>query len=236
MTEDNLASRFIIRSDPRVDRLIFDLPQTWWSRPYEYSWALSFCRPIDKVLDAGCGISHPLKYALADRAGKVYACDLDQRILSRELILEDMVNDFGAGAVDSFDRSYFGRVEHIKASMFDLPLGDKSIDRVLCISVIEHLADRFNRMPGLFSLPGLGAILPAGIQRSLKEFSRIVKDDGLVVMTLDHPTINLKYFRNAVARAGLCFAGPVDFAILGDALYSEQHKLRCFRAVLKKNK
>ena len=64
---DQYATRFIRQSDPQTSKLIFKLPSTWWSRPYEYAWADKFVEPGDTVLDAACGIAHPFKFYLADK-------------------------------------------------------------------------------------------------------------------------------------------------------------------------
>lgn len=110
------VSRFFVNSDARREKLIYDLPESWWSRPYEYEWCTNFISPHDVVLDAACGISHPLKFYLAGFSDEVYACDLDARILSREAILQNIAGGYrsrsgtaGGGETDNKSTSGPGR-------------------------------------------------------------------------------------------------------------------------------
>jgi hypothetical protein len=75
-----LDSRFFRIDDDKTGFFVYNLPQTWWSRKYEYKWVEKFARPGDIVLDAASGVFHPLKFFLADRCKKVYACDIDEDI------------------------------------------------------------------------------------------------------------------------------------------------------------
>jgi ubiquinone/menaquinone biosynthesis C-methylase UbiE len=88
-------------------------------------------------------------------------------------------------------------------------------DRVFCISVLEH-------MP------------PADRAAALREFARIVRPDGLVVLTMDHPLVDLGEFVRLVAAAGLRFVGDVRLHVPPDALASPDRRLRCFRALLQR--
>ena len=93
------TSRFVTRGDQRLDHLILPLHKTWWSRPYEYAWASRFADGADTVLDAACGVEHPFKFFLLDRCREVHACDIDERILSRERTLRELRSVFGNDAV-----------------------------------------------------------------------------------------------------------------------------------------
>ncbi|MDQ0284947.1 ubiquinone/menaquinone biosynthesis C-methylase UbiE [Desulfofundulus luciae] len=208
-------SRFFLRNDPRIEQLVFPLPPYWWSRFYEYEWARQFCEPADVALDAGCGICHPFKFYLADVCREVHACDIDERILSPGAILSDILKDFGYDAARFFPMKYFKRISYVKASITDLPYEDKKFDKIYCISVIEHLPLK-------------------DIMLSLKEFRRTLKDDGLLLLTLDYPSVDLAFLRSVLYETGLAFAGDVSFELSENALYSETYGLYCFRAVLRK--
>ncbi|HNT34383.1 MAG TPA: class I SAM-dependent methyltransferase [bacterium] len=235
MNDDPEVSRFFRRTDPHEDRFVFDLPKSWWSRPYEYAWAASFAQESDTALDAACGICHPLKFHLSDTCRVVHACDLDERILSPEAIKKDIISDFGDSALDTLPTRYFDKISYAQASILSLPYADESFDKIYCISVLEHLRDFGNRYPlaDLF-LSRLSSFLPYQIGGALKEFRRVLRDQGRVILTFDYPKINLGYLNRAVIRAGLDFVRRPDFTLPDDALQDPKGQLYCFRTVLRK--
>lgn len=94
---ENLSvSRFIRNDDLHLDS-IWDIPlrKSWWSRPHGYAWTMQFAAPDLVVLDAACGVSHPLKWYLADTCKETWACDTDPRIASREAIIQETYDDLG---------------------------------------------------------------------------------------------------------------------------------------------
>ncbi len=210
---DPTVSRFVRIGDPSTREFVFPLPTTWWSRGHEYPWAVQFATSEHTVLDAACGISHPLKFALAQRCRATFACDLDPRILDEQAIVADIQNDFGAAIAAAFDRRVLDRIDRACCSITASPYRDGQFDRVFCISVLEHMstADR-------------GA--------ALREFARILAPQGMVVLTMDHPLVDLDEFTAAVAAAGLRFVGDVHTHVPVDALWSDACRLRCFRALL----
>ena len=208
---DPLTSRFFRRPDAQTRRLVFDLPAAWWSRGYEYAWAAGFCRPGDVVLDAGCGLSHPFKFHLADHCRTVYACDHDERILSPGEIQAAVAADFGPDV--RLPARYLKLVAYTKASLTDLPFPDRHFDRIYCLSVLEHLP-----------APDTAA--------ALKEMARLVKGDGLIVLTFDYPAINPVHLSKIVPFLGLRYAGGVSLAMPDDAVSGGG--LHCYRAVLQK--
>ncbi|MDQ6422465.1 class I SAM-dependent methyltransferase [Paenibacillus sp. LHD-117] len=215
--EDRRSSRFFVAGDASADTFLFKLPPTWWSRPYEYEWAKEFVRQDNVVLDAACGISHPFKFVLSELCREVHACDIDPRITSPDEIVLDIENDFGAEAARQFPRSYLNIIRFCRANLASLPYGDRTFDRIFCISVLEHL--------------DFGTML-----RSFHEFRRILKDDGKLVVTFDYPIIQFDALRAALADAGLVFASDVYYEMPDDALYSDLYGVRlfCFRAVFGK--
>lgn len=211
---DKYASRFITKSDAQIDSMIFKLRSTWWSRFYEYAWAASFTEPEATVLDAACGISHPFKFYLADNCADVYACDIDERILHPGAIIREITDDLGYEAAQSIYPGYFERIHFSQANLAQLPYSENMFDTIFCISVLEHL-----------DLPTL--------QSALQEFNRILKQDGLIILTFDYPVINLNLLQTVIKQQGLSFYGAVDFTLPADAIAG--YGLNCFRAVLAKS-
>ena len=72
------------------------------------------------------------------------------------------------------------------------------------------------------------------VELALREFRRVLKDDGLVVLTFDYPRIDLKYFDYLARRLDFEFAGGIDYGIPDNALHWDTRDLRCFRALLRK--
>ena len=96
----------------------FQIPSSWWSRVYEYPWALQFA--TGTAADMGAGwMDRPFKDMLSRHCDTVYAFDLDARLL--ELKAPDnvklIVKDFTKNM-----RHYY-----------------KKFDRVFCISVLEDV-------------------------------------------------------------------------------------------------
>ena len=71
-------NRYFTREDGNIGAIDnFRIPRVWWSRPYEYSFALSHVNEDDTVLDVGCGLEHPFKHALGNRCKKTVAIDIN---------------------------------------------------------------------------------------------------------------------------------------------------------------
>jgi SAM-dependent methyltransferase len=211
---DPTVSRFVRRSDASSEHCLYRLPATWWSRGREYAWALKFTGPEHRVLDAACGIEHPLKFLLADRCRHVVATDLDERLAAPDAILAAVAaaapgdNDALGFAARQLPRLTLDRV-----GIDAMPYRDGSFDRVFCISVLEHLP-------------------PAVRTAALREFARVLAPGGLAVLTMDHPLVDLDAFAADADQAGLRFAGDVRRQLPADALWSPEYRLHCFRALL----
>ena len=250
------TSRFFRVDDSHDDQFIFDLPQpSWWSRPYEYAWASKFCESSDVALDAACGVEHPFRFFLLDHCREAYACDIDGRILESAKVLQAIENSFGKGAAAGLPQRYLNNIHYVQSPLTSLPYPDKMFDKIYCLSVLEHLHDLFNRHPVMWHLGIFRRFLRREIWLSLEQFKRILKDDGLIILTFDYPGvalghfrkhvsmvglrlkysgINLGYFKEAASSLGLTFAGDSSFEIPKSAVYSPRHRLYCFRAVLRK--
>ncbi|GGI45227.1 SAM-dependent methyltransferase [Paenibacillus marchantiophytorum] len=213
----HLQSRFILASDPSVQELVYPLPETWWSRPYEYAWCTSFMNEHDIALDAACGVPHPFKFALGQRCQEAYACDWDARIHSEQSILDAVRTEINEEAVELIKAIDYKRTRFTQSSITHLPYADDFFDKIYCISVVEHMDLTDMRL-------------------ALKEFRRTLKADGYLLLTLDFPTIDLTMFRTLVQETGLAFAYDAQFELPADALYNDiWGRLYCFRAVLKRN-
>ena len=187
---DKYYSRFIKRSDLQTYNMILKLRSSWWSRPYEYAWAASFVEPGTTVLDAACGISHPLKFYLADHCANVYACDIDERIIHPNSILQEIADDLGQEAAHSIHPGYFDQIHFDQTDLAQLPYSTGTFDTIFCISVLEHL-----------ELPTL--------QAALREFNRTLKTDGQIILTFDYPQIDLTLLGTIIQQEGLSFYGSV---------------------------
>ncbi|MEN6350454.1 MAG: methyltransferase domain-containing protein [Syntrophomonas sp.] len=212
------TSRFFTFDDPQLKTAILELPAIWWSRPYEYAWACSFAKNNHTVLDAGCGLCHPFKYYLCNLCSKVYACDLDERLLSKSEVLMDMLDVFGNDTLD-FPVSYLEQPILSIQDISKTSYGSAMFDRIFCISVLEHLPQEV-----LF--------------KTLLEFKRILKKKGLMVITIDYPYLNLDTFNHMLKKAGLLYADQVDFQLPDNALTTDlfpEHPggLYSFRALIK---
>lgn len=210
------VSRFFVTSDARREKLIYDLPESWWSRPYEYEWCTNFISPHDTVLDAACGISHPLKFYLAAFSSEVYACDIDARIVSREAMIQDITLDIGPEAARLVQARRTDNLHLTQADLTRLPYADSSFDTIFCISVLEHLSLEDSVL-------------------AVREFHRTLNGEGLLVLTFDYPTVDLALMNDVLLQSGFQYWGETDFELPGDAVRTEQWGgLNCFRAVLKK--
>lgn len=163
-------------SDKHIDELegVALDPGFWWSRRYEYAFALEGVTSKDVVLDAACGDIHPLKFALGDIC-KTHVCDIVQVPMS-----------------DKYEFAW--------ANLCNLPYKDKTFTKVFCISVLEH-------MP------------PDEIELAVKEFKRVLKAKGKLVLTVDYPTCDLEHLYSALKDAGFKVGKINDD--MTDAVYSD---------------
>ncbi|WP_282154912.1 methyltransferase domain-containing protein [Cytobacillus gottheilii] len=210
------TSRFFKENDNNSEHFVFKLPDNWWSRYYEYEYASQFINDHDVCLDAACGIEHPLKFYMSENCKETYACDIDDRVLNHDLMRQEMQTVYGEDP--GLEAIHFDKIHFQHANLIHLPYEQRKFDKIFCISVLEHL--------------------PKGdIARALKEFNTTLKDDGLIILTFDFPTIELDYLMTCIEEAGLAFAGEVDTNLYDDSLHTATWGgLCCFRAVLRKEK
>jgi SAM-dependent methyltransferase len=117
-------SGFFKQPDPNIKELAgYRLPSDWWSRPWEYAWAIQYAASNQVVADMGCGwMYRPFKDALANICHFVYAVDADKRLHEQERA---------------------GNMAFVTADITKEVFGiqDGQLDRVFCISVLEDLGD-----------------------------------------------------------------------------------------------
>jgi SAM-dependent methyltransferase len=200
-------------SDPQqVTILGYEVPPEWWSRIYEYPWAISYV-DLDRamkhniVADMGCGYEQrPLKDILSEICVQVYAVDNNAALLNLQARdnLQFIVADF---------------TQRIDA------IPDGSLDRVYCISVLEELTA--DRMPA--ALAEFGRCLkPGGLC--------ILTVD--VQYDMDKPTpicggVDLDALRSAIQGSGLALRAEWD-TDKTNAVVGEGFNLCCFHCVVVK--
>ncbi len=128
-----------------------------WSRQIEWPWVLrngEFDRGM-RVLDVGGGWS-VLKFALAQRGCTVCCIDIDWESLVRAQPAIQEINRFC---------NYTTPIIQQVADVRNIPLPDNTFDRVVCVSVLEHVPD--------------------GHVKGLNEMLRVLKPGGHLLLTLD---------------------------------------------------
>lgn len=142
---------------------------------------------------------------------------------------------FGVDAGHNFPAKYFKNIHYTQASLLNLPYQDKYFDKIYCISVLEHLEDDLNPfLIPVIDFSALSETIKHDIYHAIKEFKRVLKDDGLMILTFDYPSINLQYLSNIIADLNLDFAGNTKYELPDNAVYCAQWDLYCFKAVVRK--
>ncbi len=207
---DRLTSRYFTTDDLRWEQCIYHISLDWWSRLYEYPWAASFCNSDLTVLDAGCGVGHHFKFYLAQTCKEVHACDLDSCILNEKLIIDGIKESFNYD-VTSLNQ----KINYQCCDLNQMKYPDNYFDRIFCISVLEHCE-------------------PGEVVNILTGFKRLLKTDGLIVLTFDVPTNNLlDVITQNLETLNLTLAGDLLLERPENAIYNKTWELYCFRMVLK---
>lgn len=194
----DLISRWITTEDKKMTKMDdFEIPQEWWSRPYEYKFCSQFLKKNDVILDGACGIEHPFKYYASKRVKKCYAIDQDTRILGLQ---ETKSLEF----------------RHMDLINLDKEFPENFFDKIFCISVLEHIVPVQN------------------IKIILENFKKLIKPDGYIVLTIDHPFLGTEHFVNYVNASKLIFASEADYKKPKNVLRAGHSGLKCYRAVLQK--
>lgn len=206
-------SRFITYDDDMSDKVLLKIPHEWWSRLYEYIWAASFAEESDTCLDAACGILHPFKFFLASKCEKAYGCDL--REIKKENVIKEMAHYFDKEDIN-LAMSYYEKLDLRTYNLTNLGYESNTFHKVYCISTLEHLN-------------------PKDIELALKEMYRVLKPEGLLILTVDYPSVNLDNLIRDIAAVGFKFVGEVDTTKPNNAIYSRLlGGLNCYRILVEK--
>lgn len=212
---DIYESRYILRTDDITYKSVLNIPKDWWSRFYEYAWASKFVDEEDVSLDAGCGVIHPFKYYLASKCNEVHAVDIDERIIDRDEIINQQKNYFNEKDI-SLSKEYLEKIILKNEDLKSLSYKDESFDKIYCISVLHCLSEE-------------------DILEVLKEFKRILKANGLLIITVDSPTITVENLINNICEVGLKLNHNLDLNKYEGAIYSNlSGGINCFRILATK--
>lgn len=210
MTID-LNNAYFKYDDPTVSEVGgLQLPRSWWSRFYEYAFALRFVDKNDVIADMGCGwMGRPLTAELAKRSKEVYGIDADERVsdLEKHPHLYYIPMDFCTSEMNYF-----------KASSFD---------KIYCISVIEDLSpsDRLEALKNFTRLVKKNGKIIITMD-TLWEAFRIAEP---------YPTVNINHFIKDVERAGLRFVGNVSTDMPPNPVHQPVWNLACWHCLLERN-
>jgi SAM-dependent methyltransferase len=149
--------------------------------------------PGQTAVDVGCGTGAAALYAAArlGPAGRVIGLDINRGMI--EVARSRPPLD---GAVEG------APVEWYQESAYQLPLGDQSIDVVLCAQTLQFLADR---------------------RQALLEMRRVLKPGGRIALSLWRPLAENPYFQALVTAitehvgANTAVALQAAFALTDDA-------------------
>jgi len=182
------------------------LPETWWSRHYEYPWAIlsALDGKYKTAADMGCGyIYRPFKDIVAALCKTVYAVDSNSRLLEQAPFPKNIVP--------------------VISPLQKIELVDESLDLVFCISVLEETNCQ---------------------SEILKEFHRVMKPDGQLVLTFDvpyDPAIPLGRYKGLDLNTFWKMADAAGFDTPDakgtdktDALFHEEFNLCVYHAILVK--
>jgi SAM-dependent methyltransferase len=180
----------------------------WWSRKYEYPWALGFAKRGQVVADMGCGwMPRPFKDALADVCKTVYAVDADARLLSLPNVCDSLrfiVRNF------------------ITDEMDDLPF----FDNIFCLSVLEDLTEYLP--DALLNFARL--LKPHG--RIVVTFDVPYNDAAPCPR---YPGIQVADFESAAQFAGLEWDGEADYS-KSNCIHHDGFNLTVFHGALRRVK
>jgi SAM-dependent methyltransferase len=180
-----------------------ELLPSWWSRPYEYAWAMRYAEKGQVVADMGCGWSgRPFKEQLAQMGCEVYAVDGDPRVL-------DLPAHKGVRLI----------VRKFLEPMDDLP----KFDRIFCISVLEDLTKDLEAVLVKFA----SKLKPNGLL--VVTFDTPYNDEK---PTPVYPGLSSYNFQISANRAGLDFVGNEFWDEENNLVNHAEWNLACMHFVL----
>lgn len=197
-------NRFFRYSDPSTRQLSrYNLPADWWSRHYEYPWALAQAPAFGTVADMGTGWTfRPFAPALTEICNSVLALDIDRRVEQHN-------------SLDNLNLIYL-------CHDFTIPLFEDEFDAVFCISVLEDLGDK---------LPDALAAFRQSLKRHGKIILTFDVQYDPNKPLAKYPGLDLEYFERTMTAAGLRYVGRVNHDKT-NAVYHLGFNLCCYRCVL----
>jgi len=219
-----MCNRFFVKTDIKANKLgSFQLPEQWWSRPYEYAFASQFLEENDTILDAGCGIEHPFKFYAATKCKTVYCVDKNPDIEENVKILEEVRKWFGKTGQDAAREVMYKRnkMKFIKLDMRKLTgeFEEEKFDKIFCIGTLQHEWHYAEEI--------------------LREFKKVLKPNGKIILTIDFPTMQFYRLEEIAKRVGLVIDGKEgkhNAKIPDNAIKADYYNLMCYHAVLEKKR
>jgi ubiquinone/menaquinone biosynthesis C-methylase UbiE len=140
--------------------------------------------------------------------------------VSKKEIVKEMLNVFGQEMLN-FPLDYLDKPLLSRQDISNTSYPDAMFDRIVCISVLEHLGEE-------------------ELLKTLLEFKRILKKEGLIVATVDYPYLDLQTFNLMLEESGLSYANQVTFELPGNALTTNLFPefpggLYSFRALIRRS-
>jgi len=180
--------------------------ESWWSRIYEYPWAIQFAKRGMVVADMGAGwMGRPFKDMLADVVETVHVVDVDKRIL--ELPKKENI------IYHKYD---------FTETMYDI--APKSCDLVYCISVLEDLEPKSI----YFALAQFKELLKGDGKLIITTDVRYDHTKPLG----KYSAINFSQFQLTVQALGFVNYGAVAPYEKDKAVFNEEFNLCCYHTVL----
>ena len=139
-------------------------PSLHWSRRYEYPYVVINSKlrkqPAKefKILDCGAGVG-PLQFYLAMKGHEYYSLDLDLSALMRVARFKSK------NGLKTLYPTY--------GNILDVPFPNNYFDRIVCISVLEHI------------IYPLRKDIDVVLKGFVNELLRVLKPEGLFVLTFD---------------------------------------------------
>uniref|UniRef100_A0A6M3ING2 Putative methyltransferase n=1 Tax=viral metagenome TaxID=1070528 RepID=A0A6M3ING2_9ZZZZ len=197
---------YFYTTDPHIATLDgFPIPSSWWSRPYEYAWAILSTYPSAIAADMGSGyVYRPFTDALSATCQEVYAIDNRKQVTAVKRKRPDKVTTIVADFTTP------------------TPLAISSLDLIFCISVLEDVGEKIPLALAEFRR----LIAPDGL--IVLTFDVPIRDNPI------WPGVNLTTFWNDVAAQGLHPVGAPNLTPTSDLLLHEEFGLTCYHAVLSK--
>ncbi|GMK38023.1 SAM-dependent methyltransferase [Paenibacillus sp. CCS19] len=195
------------QSNPTDERFEFTLPSAWWGQHEPNAWAGLFVHSGSVKLDAAPGFAQTFR--VMTQAVPDYEIDQSSpRIVSLQSIVRCL--DEGRHTESNGESDQLDCLRFVQADIAKLPYEDGKYDIVFGLSVLHRLKT-------------------VDAQVALDEFLRVLKENGLLVLTFDESFTDFPSFARMVRACGFSFAGEFD-SYLADEAHKPGSRLYAFRA------